>query len=71
MSKKKTDVIPEPEAVFPAPETPKVIQSAPEQETVRKAAVASAVGLNLRVGPGLDVLRILPDGEELTLVDIP
>ena len=71
MTKKKTDVIPEPEPVSLAPETPEVIQPAPEQETVRKAAVASDVGLNLRRGPGLEVQRVLADGEELALVDIP
>ena len=71
MAKKKTDVIPEPEGFFPAPETPEVTQSSPERKPVRKAAVASDVGLNLRVGPCLDVVRILADGEELALVDIP
>lgn len=37
----------------------------------RRATVASPVGLNLRRGPGLEVLRILPDGTELALVDVP
>lgn len=71
MTKKKTDVIPENEPVSLAPETPEVIQPTPEQKVVRKAVVASATGLNLRRGPGLEVLKILPDGAELQLVDIP
>lgn len=70
MTKKKTDVIPEPEAVSLAPETPEVTQPTPEQKSGRKAAVASDVGLNLRRGPGLEVQRVLADGEELALVDI-
>lgn len=38
---------------------------------VRRAAVSADGGLNLRCGPGLDVIETLPDGTELTLVDIP
>ena len=41
------------------------------EPAIKKAAVAAENGLNLRRGPGLDVLQILPDGAELQMVEIP
>ena len=39
----------------------------------RRAAVRSPKGLNLRMGPSLsyDVLEVLPDGTEVTVLDLP
>ena len=51
-------------------------QAAPEELPTpagRRAAVRSPKGLNLRMGPSLsyDVLEVLPDGTEVTVLDLP
>lgn len=76
MSTKKNQNETENQAAVTAPATnPETTEVPAENNTVepvvRKAVVASATGLNLRRGPGLDVLQILPDGAELQMVEIP
>ena len=60
--------VPEPVAT---PQGAEAANPNPVEPAIKKAAVSAENGLNLRRGPGLEVLKILPDGAELQMVEIP
>lgn len=80
MAKKQTTENPEltqanPETAQVAPETPQTAPETPQTapESIEKVTVASPIGLNLRRGPSKSyaVLKLLPDGTELSLHELP